>query len=334
MKKELFKSLAFCCAISVLCACSKDNTIGTDPNGNTASNNSKPLEQLRAFRKQIEYVRTHPEEKNNETLSLSDALWDVENHFNLTYSDAENYYDQINDHEFTLSLPVDDQQNVLVYDAVALYEEVILQAQAAIESDEFADKGFISLMIKDVNCENRGTSITFSGKTGNRTNYNPPQAHLDGPFDIDDNWMFAAPLGKCDDPDIPSGADEQFQENLYSELIEPYIETGTGYRNIYIDRKMYIFDGTNYLGLYYNQNPDNLCISSDYMNDYYCREKKIISQVIPNQYNLAGYSPISIEVDGVSIDNGAAVTHKTEVEYGIRMRVRIDEFGAIESLIQ
>ena len=332
MRKELFRTLALCFAIATLCACSKDNSIGSDTNGSTVSNN-KQLEQLRAFRKQIEYVRAHPDEKSNETITLSDALWDIENHFNLTYSDAECYYDQINDHEFTLSLPVDDQQQVLVYDAVALYEETILQAQTAIESDEFENKGFISLIIKEINNGNRGITITFSGKTGNRTNYNLPSTHLDGPFDAGDDWMFAAPLGKCDDPDIPSGADEQFQENLYAELIEPYIEVETGYRNIYIDRKMYIFDGTNYSGLYYNQNPDNLCIGSGYMNDYYSREKKIISRVIPNQYNLSGYSPLSIEVEGTSVDDGTAVTHRTEVEYGIRMKVRIDEFGAIESLI-
>ena len=125
---------------------------------------NQSTEQLRSFRKQIEQVRAGA--KSNETLPLSDALWDVENYFNLTYSDVECYYDQTNDHEFTLSLPVNDQQQVLVYDAVALYEAVTYQARAALEADAFDNKGFLSLTIKEVNLENRGTLVTFSGKTG------------------------------------------------------------------------------------------------------------------------------------------------------------------------
>ena len=292
---------------------------------------NKPIEQLRSFRKQVEQVRAGA--KSDETLSLTEALWDVENYFNLTYSDVEWYYDQINDHEFTLPLPVDDQQQVLAYDAVALYEQVIDQARAAMQADEFDNKGFLSLTVKEVNQENQGTLITFSGKTGNRSNHNPIINHIEGPFDTDDNWMFAAPLGKCDDPDIPSGADEQLQEHLYAELIEPFIDAGTGYRNIYLDRILFVFDGSNYSGLYYNSHPEELCIGFMYMNDYYAGEKQTITRIIPEQYQLNGYSPISIEVSGVIIEDGTVATHYNEVEYGIRERVRIDEFGTIEHLV-
>lgn len=328
MKKSLVLILTLCCVAATICACSKDQP--TNQVGN-APQTSNALEQLRSFRKQIEQIRAGV--KSNETLPLSEALWDVENHFNLTYSDVECYYDQTNDHEFTLSLPVDDQQQVLVYDAVALYEAVTNQARAALEADAFDDKGFISLTVKEVNPENSGTFVTFSGKTGNRSNHNQIINHVAGPFGVDDNWMFASPLGKCDDPDIPSGADEQFQEHLYAELIEPYIEAGSGYRNIYINRTPIIFDGSNYSGIYYNPNPENLCIDYLYMNDYYYGEKQIITRIIPEQYHLTDYSPISIEIAGVMIEDGTVATHYNEVEYGIRTRVRIDEFGTIEKLI-
>ena len=329
MKKSLVQTLTLCCAVAALCACNKDNAINTGLGGNTMPNNS--IEQLRSFRKQIEQVCAGV--KNDETLSLTEALWDVENYFNLTYSNVECYYDQTNDHEFTLSLPVDDQQQVLVYDAVALYEEVINQARAAMQADAFDNKGFLSLTVKEVSQENRGTLITFSGKTGNRSSHNQIINHIDGPFDADDNWLFAAPLGKCDDPDIPSGADEQLQEHLYAELIEPYIEAGNGYRNIYLNRTPIIFDGSNYSGIYYNTHPENLCIDFMYMNDYYAGEKQAITRIIPEQYQLTDYSPISIEISGVMIEDGTVATHYNEVEYGIRERVRIDEFGTIEKLI-
>lgn len=316
-----------CCAVAALCACQKDQE---------HSQNDKSIERLRNFRKQIDYVHANPGVKNNETITLTEALWDVENHFNLTYSDIERYYDEVNHHEFTLTLSVDAQQQVLVYDAVALYEEVIDQARAALQSDEFDNKGFVSLTVKEVNNSNRGTSITFSGKTGNRCDHqaDPIEYHVGGPFDIDDNWMYASPLGKCDDHDIPSGADEQMQEKLYAELIEPFVRATPEYRNIYTDRRVFIFDGTNYQGVYYNEELDNLCIDRYEMNDRYQAEKRIITQTIPNQYYMTGYVPISITITGIMTDDWNAVTHRNEVVYGKPAKVRIDEFGDIENLLQ
>lgn len=330
MKNKILKDLALFCVALALSGCNKEGDIALQ--SGEASLTHKPLEQLRIFKKQIEDVKANPEAKSGETLPLADALWDVENYFNLTYSDVESYYGQMNEHEFTLSIPTDAEQHVLVYDAVGLYNEVVHQAREALILDEFDDKGFISLTVKEVSTDTRGTLITFSGKTGERTNYNPPIPHVDGPFGVDDNWMFAAPLGKCDDPDIPSGADEQLQEQLYIELIEPFVGNDAGFRNIYVDRKRFIFDGSTYAGVYYNTNTDNLCIEHEYMNDHYNAEKRIITQTIPNQYHLFGYSPISIEITGAAVGD-LALTHHNEVEYGIRTEVSIDEFGDIEDLL-
>ena len=330
MKNKLLTALTLFGVTLALFGCGKE---GDNPSQNgEASPTHNPLEQLRTFKKQIEAVRTNPEAKNGETIPLTDALWDVENYFNLTYSDAECYYAQMHEHEFTLSIPTDAEQQVTVHDAVNLYEQTVIQAREALVSDDFDDKGFISLTIKEVDTGTRGTVITFTGKTGERSNYNLPIPHVDGPFGMDDNWMFAAPLGKCDDPDIPSGADEQLQEQLYIELIEPFINTDVGFRNIYVDRRSFIFDGTTYAGIYYNTDLSNLCIEHGYMNDHFNAEKRVISQTIPGQYHLYGYSPISIEVRGATLED-LVLTHRNTVEYGIRTEVSKDEFGDIEDLL-
>lgn len=327
MKNKLLKALALSCIALTYVGCNKDANPSSD-NADVATARN-PLEQLRSFKKQIE---SPLDEKNGETITFDDALWDVENYFNLTYSDAECYYSNVNEHEFTLLLPANEQQQVLASDAVQLYEQVVEHAREALLADDFDDKGFISLTVKEINTNVRGGAlITFSGKTGERTNYNPPTAHVYGPFGADDDWMFAAPLGKCDDPDIPSGADEQFQEHLYAELIEPFVETDASHRNIYVDRKRFIFDGTNYAGIYYN-NTGNLCIGHEFMNDHYNAEKRVITQTIPGQYHLFGYSPISIEIEGCVLDDNA-VTHHNEIEYGIRMEVSTEEFGDVKDLL-
>lgn len=333
MKNSLFKAATLCLSVAVLGACSKDKTTGTSLNAGSSSPAKNPIEQLRTFKKQIESVKAHPEERTGETITLSEALWDIENTFNLNYADAEQYYGQINDHEFTLALPVAENQEVLVYDAVNLYSDVVTQARAALASDTFEEKGVISLTIKEVEDYNGSKRVTFTGKTGERSNYNLPTAHIDGPFGADDNWMFAAPLGKCDDPDIPSGADEQLQERLYVELIEPYSDAGAGYRNIYVNRLHFSFDGTNYSNLYYTTDTDDMCIDHIYMNDYYYAEKTIINRTIPEQYHLEGYSPISIEINGNVLTDPGALTHNNEIEYGIRLRVSTDEFGETKDLM-
>ena len=330
MRNNLLKAMALFCTTLAFIGCNKEES-SLSQNGDVVSSHH-PIEQLRTFRKQIEVVKSHPEAKSDETITLSDALWDIENYFNLSYSDAECYYSLINEHEFTLTLPSDNQQQVSVYDAVSLYDQVVDQVREAILSDEFDNKGFISLTVKEVNNDGQGALVTFSGKTGEKTNYNPPVAHITGPFGEEDDWMFASPMGKCDDPDIPSGADEQLQANLYVELIEPYVEVGAGFRNIYIDRKRFIFDGTTYAGVYYNTAPDNLCIEHEYMNDHYHAEKQIITQTIPSQYHLTGYSPVSINIRGDLLSDGA-VTHRNEIEYGVRMEVSKEEFGEVEDLL-
>lgn len=333
MKNKFFKAAALCCAVSLLAACNKEKASIPDQNGSPVQTND-PIEQLRAFRQQLDAVKTNPEAKNGETLSLSNALWGIENNFNLTYSDVEPYYGQINNHEFTLHIPVNENDQVLLYDVADLYSQVVSQAREALMSDEFDNKGFLSLTIKETEEENGITHITFSGKTGERTHYIPPEYHIDGPFGVDDNWMFAAPMGKCDDPDIPSGADEQLQEKLYAELIEPYIDAAPGYRNIYVNRIRIAFDGSNHPGIFYTHDANAFCIEYEYMNDYYHAEKNMITRIIPELYHLDGYSPVSIEINGITIEEFTALTHYNEIEYGIRAQVRVDEFGALEDLLR
>ena len=332
MKNHLFKTAMLLCAVAVLGACNKDKATGPSPNADNLQAND-PIEQLRTFRTHIKAVQSNPDMRNDETIALADALWCVENNFNLTYSDAEQYYSQLTDHEFILYLPVNENHEVTVYDAVSLYSQTVNQARDAIASDPFNEKGFVSLTIATAEEEDDMVRVTFTGRTGERSSYNPPTAHVDGPFGDDDNWMFAYPLGKCDDPDIPSGADKQLQEKLFDALIGETPEANPGYRNVYLNRIRFIFDGTNNPGIYYTQNPDEICIDHYSMNDYFYGEKRMISQTIPETHHLNGYSPISIEISGWYLDNPSAVTHHNEIEYGIRMEVSTEEFGEIENIL-
>lgn len=335
MKTHLLKVATLCTMAAFLGACDKDSTTPKE-NDEIVMQDNHPIERLKTFHRQIEAVKTHPSMRSSETTTVTDALWEVENYFNMTYSDPEQYYTSTSDHEFTLTLPVNNDQQVLVNDAVELYSQVIEEARASLISDMYENKGVVSLAIKETEASNDGLAITFIEKNGERCAHNPnPYINsVEGPFTMDDNWMFAAPLGKCDDPDIPSGADKQLQEKLYDLLIESIPDAQPGHRSIYVNRKRIVFDGKIYPRIYYSCNPEEQCIHYPSMNNYFQGEKKAVSETIPEQYHLNGYQLISIEIHGATVDDDAYTTHVTEVEYGIPYQVRIDEFGEVEDLLQ
>ena len=334
MKTHLLKVVTFCAIVTFLGACDKDSTTRPTQNGTTYQNNP-PIERLRSFRQHLEAAKAHPELRNTEMTSVEDALWDVENYFNMTYSDPEQYFTTTTDHEFTLSLPVTNQQ-VEVNDALALYHQVTEEARQSLIDDEHENKGFVSLAIKETEDMDGGLRITFIGKTGERCAFNPePFTYsVEGPFHGDDNWYFASPMGKCDDPDIPSGADKQLQEKLYDLLIESLPDPPEGARTIYLDRKHIVFDGQNNPGIFYSCNPDEFCIPYPNMNGHFQREKIMITEIIPEMYHLTGYQPISIEINGIAINNEECVTHHNEIEYGIPCQVSLNEFGEVEELME
>lgn len=335
MKTHLLKVMTLFLLAAFTGACDKDSTTQPNQNG-MGTQNPYPIEKLMSFKKSLESAKENPSLRTTETISAEDALWDVENFFNMTYSDPEQYYATTKDHEFTLTLPVGNTQQVLINDAIALYDQVVEEARLSMTMDEFDNKGFVSLAIKQTEDVNEGLQITFIGKTGERCAYNhdPHVNVIDGPFHEDDYWMFASPLGKCDDPDIPSGADKQLQEKLYDLLIGSSPETQPGKRIIYLDRKHIVFDGQNNPGIYYACDPSQFCISYPQMNSLFKKEKKMITQIIPELYHLTGYQPISIEIFGTTVGNDNCVTHQNEIEYGLPYLVSINEFGDVMDLLQ
>lgn len=335
MKTHLFQALTLCAMTAFLGACDKDSATLPTSHGTVLQDNY-PIEKLRVFREHMKSAKEHPELRITETTSTEDALWDIENYFNMTYSDPKQYFHTTTDHEFTLTLPVNDNQQVLVNDAITLYDQVVEETRQSLIMDEHENKGFVSLAVKQTEDTNAGVKITFIGKTGERCNYDPNLYNysIEGPFGGDDNWMFASPMGKCDDPDIPSGADKQLQEKLYDLLIGSIPDAQPGYRRIYTDRKHIVFDGQNNPGIYYACDPQLFCINYPSMNNHFQKEKKMITQIIPELYHLTGYQPISIEIFGVALENEECVTHRNEIEYGIPYQVSIDEFGDCEDLLQ
>lgn len=331
MKKQFFSASMVFAMLFLSGACDKEERQVTD--SPISPPETEILERLRTFRGQIKAVSEGTLQRGSETITLEEALWDIENEFNVAHTRSGDYYSETAEHNFSLFLSIEEDHSVQIDDVVTLYALVEEQARQAYASDGFENKGFISLKIESGMIDGDRIRLDFTGRTGNRTNYNPPTIYVDGPFNDDDNWVYAAPVGKCDDPDIPSGADEQLQEKLYDVLIPDPEQVAPGFRNIYVNRKHFIFDGADYQGLFYCDTDDCNCIPFYMMNSYYQSLKRILGQLIPEQYHLNGYHLDAFEIRGIQNAVEHYITHQVYAEYGQRIQISISEFGEVQDLL-
>lgn len=110
------------------------------------ANGNDAVKRIVKFKKMLSYYKSNPGIKDGETMSLTDAICDLENTFNATYSYSEDMYSESMNHEFILNLNVDSDGNVLLTDLAALYEEIVSSARNAYANDGFENKIFISLL--------------------------------------------------------------------------------------------------------------------------------------------------------------------------------------------
>ncbi len=305
---------------------------GTSPE--SIVNDNDAVKRIVKFKKMLSYYKSNPDIKDGETMSLSEAISDIENTFNATYSYSEDMYSESMNHEFILNLNVDSNGNVLITDLATLYDQIVASARNAYANDGFENKIFISLLADVIVVNNNVAVIKIKATTGERTNYNPPIPHIDGPFRPGDDYHYDH--GTCIDPSFEDdGADEIFTTKLLEIINSKIIAPQAGCRNIYVNRELISFIGgpNGRPGIFYRTDTTDVCITYDYMNDYWYAEKRAIFITIPQQQELG--MPLGVFVSG-QINNTIPpyyITHYTEVEYGDRIEASIDEIGEIQDLL-
>ena len=318
-----------------LSQCKRNSVDVVSQNGTTSEsivNGNDAVKRIVKFKKMLSYYKSNPGIKDGETMSLSEAISDIENTFNATYSYSEDMYSESMDHEFILNLNVDPDGNVLLTDLATLYDQIVSSARNAYTNDGFENKIFISLLADVIAVNNNIAVIKIKAKTGERTNYNPPVPHIDGPFRPGDDYHYDH--GTCINPcNSCYGADEMITEKLLELINSCFVEPQDDCRNIYINRKLFYFMGgpTGRPGMFYRTDTTDVCITSAYMNDYWNAEKRAIFVIIPEEEGLG--TPLGVDITGRYSKTPPYITHYTEVEYGDRVEANIDEIGEIEDLL-
>ena len=331
--------LAIASVAIVMFACKKESepqTNNSNPSQVVGQQNNDAVGRIVKFKKQLAYYKANPDIKDGETISLEDAVWNIENAFDATYAFPEDAYTETRTQNFTLHLNVGDDGNVFLSDLTLFFEQMVNAARSLYANDGFTDKIFISLMAKVLETKNDGVDVKITMITGERTNVNnnPPDARCYGPFREGDDWKYAFGMGKCDTL-VYGGADFQLQEHLKSLLRSSLEEPQVGCRNIYVNRQQIVFDGRGVPSIFYRTDTADVCIPWIYMNDCYQAEKRAIWGIIPEIHSISG-EPIGIFISGESGRSNETeyITHRNVIDYAERIEANIGDVGEAEDLLE
>lgn len=343
ISKTLVAAMIFAATVAAfLIGCKKEKETKLSDNELVVQNDPKGQEAIARivdFRDKLEAYKKNPAMRTGETVSLAEAVWNIENLFNITYSMPEEFYSETANFEFSLWLLVDPDGRVTLPNLFNVYDQAVVEARTAYANDGFINKGFVFMIVDVGEQNNTSVRLDFKGKTGERTT-NPnwhvhDSAMYGGPFDTTDNWQYVRGLGRCIGSDTEEGADSKLTDALMLYLRTTFSIPEAGTRTVYVNFETITFDGTQYPNdVFYRENINATCIDFNNMNRLYQREKRLIFETIPNDPNIGvnGYSPIWIDIQGIIVDS-AYLTHWNSVRYAQRQLVDIDVVGETLDLL-
>lgn len=299
------------------------------------------LARIMNFKQQVDYYKANPAIKDGESVTLDEAIWNIEALFNLTYAKPEDAYSETTGFLFSLYLPVNTHGRVLVSDLCYLYEQVKSMARTYYANLDYTDKGFLFMTVELGEQIDGFVRIDFRGKAGERcaqniVNVNPHDSIMYiGPFRQEDDWNYKRGNGKCDGSYAYSGADDQLEIHLQEYISSLLRVSDAGCRPVYLNHCEIIFDGRSAPSYaFYREDVNATCIDNNSMNHLWQREKSYIVTILPSiQPSLYGYVPVEITIQGVELVNPSAISHENRVVYTQRIMAIVSAVGEIQDLL-
>ena len=309
-------------------ACRKDKIEKTD-NGNpiVTIEQSPDVTRIIKFNNDVKLRRENPDIRTREVISLEEAKDNIADLFNAVYGEPTEYYGETERAEFSVTLPVDADGNVLLDDAVAAYEEAVELARESYHASTLENKGYIC-MSATVEEQRGGTAeVKLNGVFGKKTE--APTATEEGPFNSEESWPYTyEPGGDCV-PTHTEGADCALECAMKPMFGINDAKAPEGYRIITYGVQSFDFSGCEYPDrLFYRKgvHVDETCISGDLMNFYFDNGMDIITNVIPDsegfycdRSSMKVYKVVSLKVEasgGTGDHNVLYITHRYKGEYG------------------
>ena len=331
IKYTLAKFMVAAIVAVVLVGCKKENEPQNNNNGNPTEvaqqQNGDAVKRLLKFNKEVQLYRTNPNMKSAERLTVKEALVNLSDLFNATYTQPEESYSETMLHEFSLALNVANDETVLLTDVLSVYEQAVETARDFYNASGFANKGYINLLVEAGERHGNTLPLYFTGRFGLLGTSNS---------DFETDWIYSHNYyggGSCDGSIPTGGADVCLMDALNDEIIDRLPQSTNVCRNIYLEQTIVDFDGTmqdRYPGIFYRENPNgDYCISAEELNELYAAELHCVFvcahhtaiQNDPNSIYEMNYDwyPLYAEIEGdehIVTNDFRYITHKNTITFG------------------
>ena len=319
----------------VLSGCQK----GEDSANDALNQGEATLARVMDFKQQLEFYKTNPGAKNSESVSLDEAVWNIEALFNLTYAYPELSYSRTATSDTVLYLPIGTDNTVLLSDLAVFYGQMYEVVSNIYHGIELANKQFIIL---DVALGERNAyqqALRLNWAQGSVKGIQPPipQPVMWKPFEDGISWWYGNDLGnslgygygKMDAadticsllnavlvPKAPAGQEYIYTNVLKKELSDEY---HAPYSHSFYPGEYCEFFVQNPTAAHYQLN-------SDQMNFHYYGERHLVLNVLPdyvggNQVQVpSDYKLFNIVIEDFinETPQNTEIGHHTKAYYGQR----------------
>lgn len=332
MKKRslLFKTLLVAVIVFTTVSCKKEQaTIDT-------SQGEATLARIMNFKQQVDYYKANPAIKDGESVTLDEAIWNIEALFNLTYAYPELSYGRTETADTVLYLPIGSDNTVLLTDLTVFYGqmyEVISDIYHGIELD---NKQFVILDVEAGDMLSNQQAIKLHSIQGSVKGIPPypniPQPQMWEPFEDGISWYYGEDVGNnagINDidaadtlsgllnatliPKAPYGFTYIYTRTITKELRDGYLHEYSN--NAYPDCGPYCE--------FYKENPteEDKWMNSDMMNFHYFGERHLVKDVLPNYGDTpvpSSHRLCNVYIREWNDRTTNKIYHHTQATYGFR----------------
>lgn len=299
------------------------------------------LARIMDFKQQMDFYKANPAIKDGETMTLDEAIWNIEALFNLTYAYPELSYGHTVTADTVLYLPVGSNNTVLLTDLTAFYEQMYAVVRDLYQAIELDNKQFLIL---DVEAGERNGSLQAIGMhtvqgslRGEQPEPGTPQQWE--PFEEGSPWYYGEDLGRLDGTFYGEmDAADTLSRMLNANLVQ---KAPGGFTYIYtnvIMKELYNWDHVEYshnsypgCGPYcefYKVNPSatDYLLDTDQMNFHYFGERYLATDYLRTHGNpLVPSTHYLVNVAISDNKTTSKIWHHTQATYGHREGVSKNE---------
>ena len=315
-------------------SCKKEQTTTDTAQGEAT------LARIMDFKQQVDYYKANPDVKDGESVTLDEAIWNIEALFNLTYAYPELSYGRTETADTVLYLPVGSDNTVLLTDLTVFYGQMYEVISDIYHSIELDSKQFIILDVELGERHGNQQAIRLQSVQGSAKGIQPPtpQPIVWAPFAEGPAWYYGEDRGMINGvlegkmdaadtlanklnaflvPKAPHGQAYIYTEIMMKEL--PY--------NYHIPFSYNPYQG-EYCEFYMQDaDEDDKLLSTSQMNFQYYGERHLVLNVLRDYDDgIQGPVPSDFKLFNVTIEDyhdeqSLTIGHHTKSYYGQRETV-------------